>query len=223
MRLRIPIASTAWLSVVRYCLLTVAIACLGFYGYSYLDRLRKQISDSEEFDRTSARNAAIAVSATAGEASPISPTARHPAPFSKPSPTGLIGRLSVPGLHLSAMVREGIDRSTLQVSVGHIPGTALPGQNGNVGVAGHRDTFFRGLRGLKTGDEIRFSTLSGDFRYVVESLMIVEPEYVAVLSPSSENVLTLVTCYPFLYIGSAPKRFVVRARQVSPQTLAAVE
>ena len=85
-------------------------------------------------------------------------------------------------------------------------------------MAGHRDTFFRGLKDLRTKDEILFSTLSGDFKYVVESLIIVEPDNVGVLAPSSENVLTLVTCYPFSYIGTAPKRFVARARQVSLQT-----
>ena len=116
------------------------------------------------------------------------------------------------------MVREGVDRKTLQLAVGHIPATALPGQAGNVGVAGHRDTFFRGLKDVKTRDEIQFSTLSGDFKYVVESLIVVEPDNVGVLAPSSENVLTMVTCYPFSYIGAAPKRFIVRARQVSPQT-----
>ena len=121
-------------------------------------------------------------------------------------------------MHLTAMVREGIDRDTLQLAIGHIPTTPLPGQTGNVGVAGHRDTFFRGLGDLRTQDEIHFSTLSGDFKYVVESLIVVEPDNVAVLAPSSENVLTLVTCYPFSYVGTAPKRFVVRARQVSPQT-----
>jgi len=73
---------------------------------------------------------------------------------------------------------------------------------------------------LRTKDEIRFSTLKGDFRYEVESLRVVEPSDVGVLAPSGENVLTLVTCYPFFYIGAAPKRFVVRARQVPPQTLA---
>jgi sortase A len=115
------------------------------------------------------------------------------------------------------MVREGIDENTLQLAIGHIPATVLPGQPGNVGVAGHRDSFFRGLKDLRNKDEIRFSTLSGDFTYVVESLIIVEPDNVGVLASSSENVLTLVTCYPFSYIGTAPKRFVVRARQVSPQ------
>jgi sortase A len=118
------------------------------------------------------------------------------------------------------MVREGVDRKTLKLAVGHIPATALPGQAGNVGVAGHRDTFFRGLKDLKTGDKIQISTLSGDFRYLVESLIVVEADNAGALAPSSENVLTMVTCYPFYYVGAAPQRFVVRARQVSPQTLA---
>jgi sortase A len=116
------------------------------------------------------------------------------------------------------MVREGIGENTLRIAVGHIPATALPGQTGNVGVAAHRDTFFRGLKDLKNQDEIQFATLDGDFKYVVESLAIVEPDDVGVLDPSAGNVLTLVTCYPFTYIGNAPKRFVVKARQVSPET-----
>jgi sortase A len=87
-------------------------------------------------------------------------------------------------------------------------------------VAGHRDTFFRGLKDLKTGDEIHFSTLSGEFQYVVESLFIVDPDNAGALAPSSENVLTMVTCFPFYYVGAAPKRFVVRARQMPPPTLA---
>ena len=111
---------------------------------------------------------------------------------------GLIGRIEIPRLLLSAVVVEGIGRTTLRRAVGHIPGTALPGQPGNVGLAGHRDTFFRPLKDLRIKDEIQFSTLSGDFKYEVESLRIVEPDNVGVLAPSGENVLTLVTCYPFL-------------------------
>jgi sortase A len=87
-------------------------------------------------------------------------------------------------------------------------------------VAGHRDTFFRGLKDLRNGDEIQFSTSSGDFTYEVESLLVVDPTNVGVLALSNQNVLTMVTCYPFYYIGAAPNRFVVKARQVSPETLA---
>lgn len=130
---------------------------------------------------------------------------------------GLIGRIEIPRLLLSAVVVEGIDKTTLRRAVEHIPGTALPGQPGNVGLAGHRDTFFRPLKDVRIKDEIQFSTPQGNFKYQVESLRVVEPDNVGVLAPSPENVLTMVTCYPFFYIGAAPKRFVVRARQVSPQ------
>jgi sortase A len=221
MRLRSIIPATAHRTVVRYFFLVLAIACLGLYSYAYLERVLYQTYESREFDRTPDRSAA-AVAASNDQITPIGRVVRASrksvSSSRLPSPTALIGRLSVPRLHLSAMVREGIDRNTLQLAVGHIPATALPGQAGNVGVAGHRDTFFRGLKDLRTKDEIQFSTLSGDFKYVVESLIIVEPDDVGVLAPSHENVLTLVTCYPFSYIGTAPRRFVVRARQVSPQT-----
>jgi sortase A len=86
-----------------------------------------------------------------------------------------------------------------------------------VGVAGHRDTFFRPLKDLRIQDEIRFATPKGDFKYEVESLKVVEPDNVGVLAPSAENLLTMVTCYPFYYAGPAPQRWIVRARQVSPQ------
>jgi sortase A len=126
---------------------------------------------------------------------------------------GLVGRISIPRLLLSSVVVEGIAKTTLRRVVGHIPGTALPGQPGNVGLAGHRDTLFRPLKDLKIKDEIRFSTVNGNYTYVVESLRVVEPNNVAVLTPSADNMLTLVTCYPFFFIGAAPKRFIVRARQ----------
>jgi sortase A len=214
------IPATAPRTVVRYFLLALAIACLGLYSYAYLERALYQTYESREFDRTPDRGAAAFVASD--KITPIGRVGRSSwksvSSSRLPSPAALIGRLSVPRLHLSAMVREGIDRNTLQLAIGHIPATALPGEAGNVGVAGHRDTFFRGLKELRTRDEIQFSTLSGDFKYLVESLVIVEPDNVGVLAPSSENVLTLVTCYPFSYIGTAPKRFVVRARQVSPQT-----
>jgi sortase A len=133
---------------------------------------------------------------------------------------GLIGRIEIPSLQLSVMVMEGIGRTTLRRGIGHIPGTALPGQPGNVGLAGHRDTFLRPLKDLKANDVIRFSTPRGDFTYAVESLRIVAPDDTGVLAASGENVLTLVTCYPFYYVGPAPKRWIVRARQVlSPPPL----
>jgi sortase A len=127
---------------------------------------------------------------------------------------GLIGRLMIPRLHLSAIVREGADGSTLQVALGHIPGTSLPGQNGNVGIAGHRDTLFRDLRRIRKCDLILFDTFGGKYTYVVKSTEIVRPKDVSVLKADDHPELTLVTCYPFYYVGSAPKRFIVKARQL---------
>ena len=111
----------------------------------------------------------------------------------------LIGRIEIPRLLLSVVVVEGVDKTTLRRAVGHIPGTAMPGEAGNVGLAGHRDTFFRPLKDLKIKDQIQFSTLKGNFKYEVQSLRVVEPNNVGVLASSGENMLTMVTCYPFYY------------------------
>jgi len=131
------------------------------------------------------------------------------------SPSAVIGRLDILNLHLTAMVREGADSGTLRRAVGHIPGTALPGKIGNVGLAGHRDTFFRALRNIQPDDAIELQTERGNYRYLVKSTSIVGPRDVRVLAASNQATLTLVTCYPFYYVGSAPKRFVVLATLVS--------
>jgi LPXTG-site transpeptidase (sortase) family protein len=102
----------------------------------------------------------------------------------------------------------------LSLALGHIPSTALPGQSGNVGVAGHRDTLFRALKEIRNKDLIRFETLAGNHVYQVDSTRIVKPEDVGVLKPGKTPELTLVTCYPFYFIGSAPERFIVSAHEV---------
>jgi len=205
----------------QYIFLILGTVCLGLYGYAYLERVFYQSYESWSFDHTTAQTSSAAVEYR--EATIVGDSVREPhesvAQQSEPAfASSIIGRLSVPRLHLSAMVREGIDAHTLQLAVGHVPSTVLPGQAGNVGLAGHRDTFFRGLKDLKITDEIQFSTARGNFRYEVESLTVVEPGNVDALAAVDADVLTLVTCYPFSYIGNAPKRFIVRARQVSPQT-----
>lgn len=129
-------------------------------------------------------------------------------------PNGLVGRLTIPRLALSAMVRQGAGEDTLRFSLGHIPGTAFPGQSGNVGIAGHRDTLFRGLRNIGKNDLIEVETLRGKYLYQVESTEIVKPTDVSVLKAANYPQLTLVTCFPFYYVGSAPDRFIVKARQV---------
>ena len=125
----------------------------------------------------------------------------------------MIGRLEIPRVNVSVIVLEGADSSVLDVAAGHIPGTALPGLSGNVVIAAHRDTFFHSLREIRPQDRLSFKTPVGIFEYAVESTEVVEPSDTGVLRQNTGEELTLVTCYPFNYIGSAPKRFIVHARQ----------
>jgi sortase A len=133
------------------------------------------------------------------------------------APNGLIGRVEIPRLGLSAMLIEGDDAQTLRRAVGHIPGTSLPGQPGNIAFSGHRDTFFRPLRNIRENDIIVVTTLGGEFRYRVVSTRIVTPDDVAVLKSGQGEILTLVTCYPFYFVGAAPDRFIVRAERLHSQ------
>jgi sortase A len=128
--------------------------------------------------------------------------------------SGLVGQIRIDRLGLSAMVAEGEDSRTLKHAVGHLPDTAFPGEKGNVVLAGHRDTFFRDLKDVRESDEIDIITPDGTFKYLVVETMIVSPEQVEVLESDGESILTLVTCYPFSYVGNAPKRFIVRAQQI---------
>jgi sortase A len=129
-----------------------------------------------------------------------------------------IGRLEIPRLGLSAVVVEGDDENTLQLAVGHLPDTPLPWQGGNAALAGHLDTFFRPLRGAQVGDAIRLLTPHGTFHYRVTRQTIVEPHELWVLNPSPTAALTLITCYPFDFVGPAPQRFVVHAERTSDAT-----
>lgn len=131
--------------------------------------------------------------------------------FLAPETRGVLGRIEIPRLGLKAMILEGVSQRTLALAVGHIPGTALPGEAGNAGIAGHRDTFFRGLQGIHEDDAIVVTTRDGMYRYRVSSRAVVGPRDTRVLADSTEPSLTLVTCYPFRYLGPAPERFIVHA------------
>ena len=128
--------------------------------------------------------------------------------------------LRIPRIGLEGPVLAGTDEWTLDRGLGWIEGTARPGELGNVGIAGHRDGFFRGLKDVKPGDAIEVTTLSGQQVFRIEKILIVSPDDVGVLSPTSAPALTLVTCFPFYFVGSAPERYVVRAILSSPQTAA---
>jgi sortase A len=132
----------------------------------------------------------------------------------QPDEGALIGRIEIPRLGISSLILQGVASETLRRGVGHIPDTSLPQMPGNVGLAGHRDTVFRGLKDVRKDDLIDLDTLAGSYRYVVDWSRVVDPADVIVLAASSRPELTLVTCYPFHYVGSAPQRFIVRAHLV---------
>jgi sortase A len=190
-------------------LLAVAVSLLSYCGFVLVDAWIFQKRESRNLERR-LHDERAARDGTPQTASPTSPKDAPPA-----ATDGLIGRIEIPRLDLSAVVVEGIDKITLQRAVGHIPGTALPGQPGNVGIAGHRDTFFRPLRNIHRNDIITLTTLRGEYRYRVVSTRVVSPYDVAVLDPVGGEILTLVTCHPFYFVGSAPNRFIVRAERVT--------
>src|SRR5665213_380670 len=215
---------------IKYFLLVAGLGCVGLWAGSIVTLLVWQDWENWVFDRQ-----------VAGQPESVSAYLRNkeallfrrPAPplvvssVTKPTPpipskvpnktvaeNTVLGRIVIPRLDLRTIVREGDGQDTLQVAAGHIPGTAFPGQAGNVGVAGHRDTLFRGLRTIRQYDVIQFQTLDKRFYYQVESTQIVKPQDVSVLNPKQYAELTLVTCYPFDFLGSAPDRFIVTARQI---------
>jgi LPXTG-site transpeptidase (sortase) family protein len=128
---------------------------------------------------------------------------------------GIVGRMAIPRLGLTAMIGEGLTPRVLDRAVGHVPGSPFPGEPGNVGLAGHRDTYFRRLQGIHPRDLIRIATPDGEFSYRVVNTAVVDPHDAEVLRDQSFSGLTLVTCYPFNFLGSAPRRFIVRATQTS--------
>ena len=175
-----------------YCvLLAGGVFGLGYAGYVVADTHIYQTIEQSKFEKVSHSEAP------------------HPAVEGT-----AIGEMEVPRLGLKAIFVQGDSPRILRHAVGHISETALPGEAGNVVLTGHRDSFFRPLRSIQVGDAITIKTLDGKFGYEVASTEVVLPSDVQVLQPSSENTLTLVTCFPFYYVGAAPKRFIVHARQI---------
>ena len=180
-------------------LLAIGLIAAAWYGTAHLAAAREQVALSRELD--AAREVMVRPS-VASAAVPVPSTLATRA---------LVGRIEVPRLKLSAVAREGVDVRTLRGSVGHVPGSALPGDVGNAAFAAHRDTFFAPLRDIRAGDEVVVTTATAVHRYSVVRTRVVDPSDVSVLRASEGRTLTLVTCYPFDYVGSAPKRFVVSA------------
>ncbi len=185
------------LSLLRACQYTFLLAGLGLLSYCAFVLTEAYLYQGNE-ERTFEEMTNITAS-------------RFPECAALPIRHAVLGKIDIPQVGISAMIAEGDDRHTLMRAVGHIPGTAMPGQPGNVVLAAHRDTFFRPLRKIHEGDAIELTTWNGSYRYRVESIQVVGPKDIGVLKPTSESKLTLVTCYPFYFVGSAPKRFIVRA------------
>jgi sortase A len=202
----------------EYALALVGGACLIAYGGACARASITQHRESAAFDeavraRIAAREQRIhEESPNRHEWSPAR-VAKYEATLD--TPVHAIGRLEIPEADVSVMVLEGTDASTLDRAVGHIPGTARPGEPGNLGIAGHRDGYFRGLRHLHKGDAMSLTTLDGVARYEVNEIEVVKPGRTEVLQDGSGPALTLVTCYPFFHIGDAPLRYIVHARQVA--------
>ncbi|HVT58609.1 MAG TPA: class D sortase [Thermoanaerobaculia bacterium] len=207
-------------------LLAVGLLCLSLVAYAVIDARWFAFREGRDFDRTlAAARRHPAAWAPAGRPpaaqtdrlETFRPAAPSPPPAAPLLDGSVIGRIDIPRLGLSDLVLEGTGARTLRRGVGHIPETALPRQAGNVGLAGHRDTAFRALQEIQPDDLITLQTADGVYPYMVDWTRIVAPEDVEVLESSSASQLTLVTCYPFSYIGSAPERFVVRAHLVGGQ------
>jgi sortase A len=173
-----------------YLFLTFGILALGYAGFVFADAHTYQALEKKKFEES-------------GRVSEPRILAEG----------NVIGEIQVPRLGINAMVVEGDSVANLRRAVGHLTKSALPGEWGNVALAGHRDTFFRPLRDIRLGDEIRFKTRERSFQYRVESIEVVAPTDIRVLEGSTGHDLTLLTCYPFHYVGPAPKRLVVRAQE----------
>ena len=234
-----PSRKGAWLKAGEILCLLVALACLGRVVQEYGGATIFQNYQSWRFDHIMRHEAPaptpllirwIDRARSVFGKEPAAPPKQNKLPPPAPPPEGhasaprvppvangdIIGRMEIPRVGISVMVLEGDNADVLRKGAGHVPSTSLPGGPGNVVIAGHRDTFFRALQNIHKDDEIDFTTKEGVHSYQVGSIQEVGPGDVQVLKASDHPTLTLVTCYPFDYIGSAPERFVVQAAEILP-------
>ena len=186
------------LRAVQYLLLFIAVVCLSWYGWRMYEIRRAQSELTAEIHRRDGRNERDGQDGQ-DNVLPVN---------------GIIGELHIPRLELTAPVKVGDDEGVLDFSIGYLPDTPLPWMPGNSAFAAHRDRLFRPLKDIHAGDAIKLSTTHGDLNYRVSKTMIVKPKDVWVLGPLPNVDLTLITCYPFYYVGNAPNRFIVQAEKV---------
>ncbi len=189
----------------QYIFLALGLLALGFCAKSLTQAWRYQRWARQQMENQMSHRATTLGSAAEQEKKTSSGGLHQMSP---------IGRLEIPRVHISAMVAEGTSPRVLSRAVGHAVGTALPGQKGNVTLAAHRDTFFRHLGDVRSGDIIELEEPGHEYRYQVRFTAVVGPQDTWVLEPTGKETLTLLTCYPFHFVGPAPDRFVIRARRV---------
>jgi sortase A len=187
---------------VEYLLLGLGVLALGVCALVYFQARFYQAREGRQFG---SGKPPVTIRSSGPRPIPLRLAVRDGSPLS---------RLDIPRLAISVVVVEGVTSRNLRLGLGHIPGTAFPDEFGNVGIAGHRDTFLRQLRKIHPHDLITLTTLTGSYQYSVDWTRVVRPRDVTVLDPVEEPILTIVTCYPFYWVGSAPERFIVRAKQI---------
>ncbi len=199
-----------WLRRAEIALSVLGVSLLGGALATIVNTEVYQARQGRAFSDMEQRAAAL----TDGPRSPSASADSVPSPLALEADPLVLGRIEIPRIGISAIVREGDDERTLGLAVGHIPGTARPGERGNMALAGHRDSFFRALRNIRLHDTIRIRTAGRHYEYLVDSTEVVTPKETRLLDPTGDAVLTLVTCYPFGWVGHAPNRFVVRASRL---------
>jgi sortase A len=236
-------SSVSLLRSLQLFFLIVGLAGIGYYAYTLSDQFIYQKFENWAFDQQIGGRTGVTFAEYIREKTPfgflvgekakvIGPKPLPDAKAMRPITGSLLGRVTIGRLNLAAIVREGVDDQTLRTAVGHVPSTSLPGEPGNFAIAAHRDTLFRALKDIKQNDLISFQSAQNTYTYRVAATKIVKPSDVSVLRPdggglvdltasqSSGPLLTMITCYPFYYVGSAPKRFIVEARLVSKKAVA---
>jgi sortase A len=214
-------------AITERILLLAGVVLLAFFSAAHIHRAAMLHISLQNFEKARQQHLARSAveeakppsamqeeSQTAVHAIQMPDSQKHPpGPFTAIQHTGQVplAILSIPKIHLQVPVLGGTDEITLNRGVGQIAGTAAPGEKGNIGIAGHRDGFFRSLKDISRGDLIELQTTSSSATYVVTRILITGPDDASMLRSSDEQLLTLVTCYPFHFIGPAPRRFVVQA------------
>lgn len=201
------------------CLWSIGFLALAAWFGVWFNARQQQAEGNRELERRLETPRGMEASRSASSSPGFSSSANSSTRATLAQDT-LVGRIEIPRLHVSTIVFEGTGDNVLSIGVGHLSGSALPGEHGNIVLAAHRDTFFRPLRSIHKYDRIVMITPAGTRRYSVDSTEIVSPNYTAVLAPTPDAALTLITCYPFEWFGHAPRRFIVRAHEMDDPTSA---